>query len=82
MSWKLSCPVLRGGESGDARTLPDLFSNLIQCSVPLAWLLLGVELEPVNIGSALFLKKATHYLSKVAIDRNFTVFIGCSNIYA
>jgi hypothetical protein len=23
MSWKLSCPVLRGGESGDARTLPD-----------------------------------------------------------
>jgi hypothetical protein len=25
MSWKLSCPVLRGGESGDARTLPDVF---------------------------------------------------------
>ena len=24
MSWKLSCPVLRGGESGDARTLPDI----------------------------------------------------------
>jgi spermidine/putrescine-binding protein len=24
-SWKLSCPVLRGGESGDARTLPDDF---------------------------------------------------------
>ena len=23
MSWKLSCVVLRGGESGDARTLPD-----------------------------------------------------------
>ena len=33
---------------------------------------LGVELEPVNIGSALFLKNGTHYLSKVAIDRNFT----------
>jgi hypothetical protein len=26
MSWKLSCPVLRGGESGDARTLPDIGS--------------------------------------------------------
>ena len=24
MSWKLSCPVLRGGESCDARTLPDI----------------------------------------------------------
>ena len=23
MSAKVSCPVLRGGESGDARTLPD-----------------------------------------------------------
>jgi hypothetical protein len=23
MSWKLSCPVLRGGENGDAQTLPD-----------------------------------------------------------
>jgi uncharacterized protein len=33
---------------------------------------LGVELEPVNIGSALFLKNGNHYLSKVAIDRNFT----------
>ncbi|WP_310418612.1 FAD-dependent oxidoreductase [Chamaesiphon sp. OTE_8_metabat_110] len=33
---------------------------------------LGIELEPVNIGSALFLKNGTHYLSKVAIDRNFT----------
>ncbi len=33
---------------------------------------LGVKLEPVNIGSALFLKNGTHYLSKVAIDRNFT----------
>jgi uncharacterized protein len=33
---------------------------------------LGVELESVNIGSALFLKNGNHYLSKVAIDRNFT----------
>jgi uncharacterized protein len=33
---------------------------------------LGVELELVNIGSALFLKNGNHYLSKVAIDRNFT----------
>jgi uncharacterized protein len=33
---------------------------------------LNVELEPVNIGSALFLKNGNHYLSKVAIDRNFT----------
>jgi uncharacterized protein len=32
---------------------------------------LEVELEPVNIGSALFLKNGRHYLSKVAIDRNF-----------
>ena len=32
---------------------------------------LGVELEPVNIGSALFLKNGTHYLSKVAVERNF-----------
>jgi uncharacterized protein len=33
---------------------------------------LGVELEPVNIGSALFMKNGEHYLSKVAIERNFT----------
>jgi uncharacterized protein len=33
---------------------------------------LGVELESVNIGSAIFLKNGNHYLSKVAIDRNFT----------
>jgi uncharacterized protein len=33
---------------------------------------LDIELEPVNIGSALFLKNGTHYMSKVAIDRNFT----------
>jgi uncharacterized protein len=33
---------------------------------------LNVQLEYVNIGSALFLKNGKHYLSKVAIDRNFT----------
>jgi uncharacterized protein len=33
---------------------------------------LSVELELVNIGSALFMKNGNHYLSKVAIDRNFT----------
>jgi uncharacterized protein len=33
---------------------------------------LGIELEPVNIGSALFMKNGNHYLSKVAIERNFT----------
>jgi uncharacterized protein len=33
---------------------------------------LEVELEPVNIGSALFMKNGNHYLSKVAIERNFT----------
>jgi uncharacterized protein len=33
---------------------------------------LGVELEPVNVGSALFMKDGDHYLSKVAIDKNFT----------
>jgi uncharacterized protein len=35
---------------------------------------LEVELEPVNIGSALFLKNGNSYLSKVANDRNFTGF--------
>jgi uncharacterized protein len=33
---------------------------------------LNVQLEYVNIGSALFLKNGKRYLSKVAIDRNFT----------
>jgi uncharacterized protein len=33
---------------------------------------LGVELELVHIGSALFMNDGNHYLSKVAIDRNFT----------
>jgi uncharacterized protein len=33
---------------------------------------LGVELESVNVGSALFMKNGSHYLSQVAIERNFT----------
>ncbi|MEA5572704.1 FAD-dependent oxidoreductase [Calothrix sp. UHCC 0171] len=33
---------------------------------------LGVELEPVNIGSGLFLKDGSHFLSGVAIQKNFT----------
>lgn len=33
---------------------------------------LGVELEPVQIGSALFFKDGRHFLSKVAIQKNFT----------
>ncbi|MEG3897274.1 MULTISPECIES: FAD-dependent oxidoreductase [unclassified Microcoleus] len=33
---------------------------------------LGVELEPVEIGSALFFKDDRHFLSKVAIQKNFT----------
>ena len=33
---------------------------------------LGVELEPVDIGSALFLKDGSHFLSGVMIQKNFT----------
>ncbi|MBE9121716.1 FAD-dependent oxidoreductase [Tychonema sp. LEGE 07199] len=33
---------------------------------------LGVELEPVQIGSALFFRDNRHFLSKVAIQKNFT----------
>jgi uncharacterized protein len=46
---------------------PTSFHNFINLMAEL-----NVELEPVNIGSALFLKNGNHYLSKVAIDRNFT----------
>ena len=46
---------------------PTTFHNFIALMTELE-----VELEPVNIGSALFLKNGNHYLSKVAIDRNFT----------
>lgn len=33
---------------------------------------LGVELEPVQIGSVLFLKDGSHFLSAVSIKKNFT----------
>jgi uncharacterized protein len=33
---------------------------------------LGVELEPVQVGSGLFFQDLRHFLSQVAIDRNFT----------
>ncbi len=33
---------------------------------------LGVELEPVKVGSAMFLKDGSHFLSGVMIDKNFT----------
>ncbi len=33
---------------------------------------LGVELEPVQIGSALFFKDGEHFLSRVSIENNFT----------
>jgi uncharacterized protein len=46
---------------------PTTFHNFIALMTELE-----IELEPVNIGSALFLKNGNHYLSKVAIDRNFT----------
>jgi uncharacterized protein len=48
---------------------PTSFHNFIALMTEL-----GVELEAVNIGSALFMKNGNHYLSKVAIDRNFTGF--------
>lgn len=35
---------------------------------------LEVELEPVDIGSAMFFKNGSHYLSKVTIQNNFTGF--------
>ena len=46
---------------------PTVFYNFIALMEEL-----GVELEPVEIGSALFFKDGRHFLSKVAIDKNFT----------
>jgi uncharacterized protein len=46
---------------------PTSFHNFINLMAEL-----NVELEPVSIGSALFMKNGQHYLSRVAIDRNFT----------
>jgi uncharacterized protein len=46
---------------------PTVFHNFIALMQEL-----GVELVPVNIGSALFPKNGSHFLSKVAIAKNFT----------
>jgi uncharacterized protein len=46
---------------------PTSFHNFIDLMAELE-----VKLEPVSIGSALFMKNGNHYLSKVAINRNFT----------
>lgn len=55
MSWKLSCPVLRGGESGDARTLPD-------------WRSLCVGESPLGrfqtIDSSIFIDRILQFSSK------------------
>ena len=46
---------------------PSVFHNFMQLMEEL-----GVELEPVDIGSAMFFKNGSHYLSGVAIRKNFT----------
>ncbi|MEG4322189.1 MULTISPECIES: FAD-dependent oxidoreductase [unclassified Microcoleus] len=46
---------------------PTVFYNFIDLMKEL-----GVELEPVQIGSALFFKDGGHFLSAVAIQKNFT----------
>lgn len=46
---------------------PTVFHNFVALMQEL-----GVELVPVNIGSALFLKNGSHFLSGVAIAKNFT----------
>ncbi|MBE9184926.1 FAD-dependent oxidoreductase [Microcoleus sp. LEGE 07076] len=46
---------------------PNVFYNFLALMQEL-----GVELEPVQIGSALFFKDNRHFLSKVAIQKNFT----------
>ncbi|MBE9019943.1 FAD-dependent oxidoreductase [Chroococcidiopsidales cyanobacterium LEGE 13417] len=53
-------------ESG-ALEFPTVFHNFIALMQEL-----GVELEPVNIGSALFLKDGSCFLSGVTIRKNFT----------
>jgi predicted NAD/FAD-binding protein len=45
---------------------PTVFSNFIALMQDL-----DVELEPVNIGSAMFLKDGNHFLSEVTIEKNF-----------
>jgi uncharacterized protein len=46
---------------------PTVFHNFIALMQEL-----GIEMEPVNIGSAMFLKDGSHFLSAVEIERNFT----------
>ncbi len=46
---------------------PEVFYNFIALMQEL-----GVELEPVSIGSAMFFQNGSHFLSKVAIENNFT----------
>ncbi len=46
---------------------PTVFHNFIALMTELE-----VELEPINIGSALFLQDGSHFLSGVTIDHNFT----------
>lgn len=46
---------------------PTVFHNFIALMEEL-----GVELEPVNMGSAMFFKDGSHFLSGVAIQKNFT----------
>ncbi len=45
---------------------PTVFHNFLALMTEL-----GVELEPIQIGSALFLQDGSHFLSGVAIDKNF-----------
>lgn len=61
---KLECKLVL--ENG-VLEFPSTFHNFIELMNELE-----VELEPVNIGSALFMKNGDHYLSQVAIKRNFT----------
>ncbi len=46
---------------------PSVFHNFMQLMEEL-----DVELEPVDIGSAMFFNNGSHYLSRVAIRKNFT----------
>ncbi len=46
---------------------PTVFHNFIALMEEL-----GVELEPVKMGSAMFLKNGSHFLSAVTIQKNFT----------
>lgn len=53
-------------ESGTLE-FPTVFHNFVALMQEL-----GVELVPVDIGSALFAKNGSHFLSEVAIKKNFT----------